>query len=344
MGPPRSMNFGKIGFWLHIWEFYVVTVVKEKNQNYYWWGPWWTQRKVILIQKGLLDNQNPGFCMGWPGLYLLDNTNQLGSLCISQAIPTYPYLSQPIPTYPNLFQPIQTYSNLSKFIWTYQNLSRPIWTYLNLSEPIRTYLNPSKPIWTYPNQSQPIPTNPNLSNLSEPVHTYPNLSEPITYSNLFKSSLTYPNLSKPIWTYPNISKFIWTYPNQYQPFQIYPNPSKPTWTSIRTTIIRIFSKNKRLLDFRQVSRVDELTDSLMSGITSCLSWLAATIRFARQQQNATRFLLSNCFPATSHIGLQGATLFIKLYCLFFLQEIPELMLISHLLLYKSETHNLWVKR
>ena len=23
--------------------------------------------------KGLLDNQNPGFCMGWPGLYLLDS-------------------------------------------------------------------------------------------------------------------------------------------------------------------------------------------------------------------------------------------------------------------------------
>ena len=45
-------------------------------------GPWWTQIKVVLIQKGLMDNQNPGFCMGWPGLYyLLDNINQLGSLC-----------------------------------------------------------------------------------------------------------------------------------------------------------------------------------------------------------------------------------------------------------------------
>ena len=41
-------------------------------------GPWWTQIKVVLIQKGLLDNQNPNFCMGWPGLYLLDNINQLG--------------------------------------------------------------------------------------------------------------------------------------------------------------------------------------------------------------------------------------------------------------------------
>ena len=44
-------------------------------------GPWWTQIKVVLIQKGLMDNQNPGFCMGWPGLYLLDNINQLGSVC-----------------------------------------------------------------------------------------------------------------------------------------------------------------------------------------------------------------------------------------------------------------------
>ena len=44
-------------------------------------GPWWTQIKVVLIQKGLMDNQNPGFCMGWPGLYLLDNIDQLGSVC-----------------------------------------------------------------------------------------------------------------------------------------------------------------------------------------------------------------------------------------------------------------------
>ena len=47
-------------------------------------GPWWTQIKVVLIQKGLLDNQNPSFCMGWPRLYyLLDNIDQLGSLCIA---------------------------------------------------------------------------------------------------------------------------------------------------------------------------------------------------------------------------------------------------------------------
>ena len=45
-------------------------------------GPWWTQIKVVLIQKGLMDNQNPGFCMGWPGLYLLDNIDQLGTVCI----------------------------------------------------------------------------------------------------------------------------------------------------------------------------------------------------------------------------------------------------------------------
>jgi len=43
-------------------------------------GSWWTQIKVVLIQKGQLDNQNPNFCMGWPGFYLLDNINQLGSL------------------------------------------------------------------------------------------------------------------------------------------------------------------------------------------------------------------------------------------------------------------------
>ena len=51
-------------------------------------GPWWTQIKVVLIQKGLLDNQNPGICMGWPGLYLLmDNIDQLGSLCIGPFVP-----------------------------------------------------------------------------------------------------------------------------------------------------------------------------------------------------------------------------------------------------------------
>ena len=44
-------------------------------------GPWWTQIKVVLIQKGLLNNQNPGFCMGWPGLYLMDIIDQLGTVC-----------------------------------------------------------------------------------------------------------------------------------------------------------------------------------------------------------------------------------------------------------------------
>ena len=154
--------------------------------------------------------------------------------------------------------------------------------YLNLSEPIY------KPMWSIPNLFELIWTYPQLLNLSEHIWTYLNLFKPIqTYLKLSKPIQTNPNLSEPIWNYPNLS------------------------------IINISSKNKRLLDFRQVSRVDELTDSLMSGITSCLSWLAATIRFARQQQNATRFLLSNCFPATRHSGLQGATLFIKLYCLFF---------------------------
>ena len=46
-------------------------------------GTWLTQIKVVLIQKGLLDNQNPGFCMGWPGLYLLDNIDQLGTVCMA---------------------------------------------------------------------------------------------------------------------------------------------------------------------------------------------------------------------------------------------------------------------
>ena len=160
------------------------------------------------------------------------------------------------------------------------------------------YLNLSKPIWSHPNLFELIWTYPQLLNLSEPIWTYLNLSKLIwTNLNLFKPIQTYLKLSKPIQTNPNLSEPIWNYPN--------------------LSIINISSKNKRLLDFRQVSRVDELTDSLMSGITSCLSWLAATIRFARQQQNATRFLLSNCFPATRHSGLQGATLFIKLYCLFF---------------------------
>ena len=70
MGPPSSMNFGKISFWFHIWGFYVVTVVQKKIRTITG-GPWWTKIKVILIQKGLLDNQNPDFCMGWPGWYLL---------------------------------------------------------------------------------------------------------------------------------------------------------------------------------------------------------------------------------------------------------------------------------
>ena len=44
-------------------------------------GPWWTQIKVALIQKGLLDNQNPDFCMGWPGLYyLLDSIEHFRSV------------------------------------------------------------------------------------------------------------------------------------------------------------------------------------------------------------------------------------------------------------------------
>ena len=54
-------------------------------------GPWWTQIKVVLIQKGLLDNQNPGFCMGWPGLYyLLDSIEHSRSVCNGQKIKNAP--------------------------------------------------------------------------------------------------------------------------------------------------------------------------------------------------------------------------------------------------------------
>ena len=54
---------------------------QKKNQNYYWW----TQIKVVLIQKGLLDNKNPGFCMGWPGLYyLLDSIEHSRSVCYAR--------------------------------------------------------------------------------------------------------------------------------------------------------------------------------------------------------------------------------------------------------------------
>ena len=49
-------------------------------------GPWWTQIKVALIQKGLLDNQNPDFCMGWPGLYMLDSIEHSRSVWTLQGI------------------------------------------------------------------------------------------------------------------------------------------------------------------------------------------------------------------------------------------------------------------
>ena len=46
---------------------YVVTNFRKKIRTITG-GPWWTQIKVVLIQKGLLDNQNPGFCMGYVSL------------------------------------------------------------------------------------------------------------------------------------------------------------------------------------------------------------------------------------------------------------------------------------
>ena len=38
--------------------------------------------KVALIQKGLLDNQKPGFYMGWPGLYLMNSIEHSRSVCL----------------------------------------------------------------------------------------------------------------------------------------------------------------------------------------------------------------------------------------------------------------------
>ena len=38
--------------------------------------------KVVCIEKGLLDNQNPCFCMGWPGLYLMDSIEHSRSVCV----------------------------------------------------------------------------------------------------------------------------------------------------------------------------------------------------------------------------------------------------------------------
>ena len=41
---------------------------QKKNHRTITGGPWWTQIKVVHIQKGVLGNKNPCFCMGWPGL------------------------------------------------------------------------------------------------------------------------------------------------------------------------------------------------------------------------------------------------------------------------------------
>ena len=75
LGPPRSNNnssdfFSEIVYYIE--QKYVVTNFRKKIRTITG-GPWWTQIKVVLIQKGLLDDQNPGFCMGWPGLYLIDS-------------------------------------------------------------------------------------------------------------------------------------------------------------------------------------------------------------------------------------------------------------------------------
>ena len=93
----------KLGFWLSSRPFWIITTFSWVHQGppaivliFFWnWllyrilkyavtnfrkkirsitgGSWWTQIKVVLIQKGQLDNQHPGFCMGWPGLYVGQN-------------------------------------------------------------------------------------------------------------------------------------------------------------------------------------------------------------------------------------------------------------------------------
>ena len=84
LGPPRSTsNSSDFFFWnwlLHRILKYVVTNFRKEISTITS-GPWRTQIKVVRIQKGPLDNQNPGFCMGWPGLYLLDSIEHSRSVC-----------------------------------------------------------------------------------------------------------------------------------------------------------------------------------------------------------------------------------------------------------------------
>ena len=83
MGPPRSTS-NSSDFFSEIGHYIEFSKMESKSNFAKVHGPWWTQIKVVLIQKGLLDNQNPDFCMGWPGLYFLDNIDQLGTVCFVQ--------------------------------------------------------------------------------------------------------------------------------------------------------------------------------------------------------------------------------------------------------------------
>ena len=82
LGPPRSTsNSSDFFFWnwlLHRILKYVVTNFRKKIRTITG-GPWWTQIKVAL------NNQNPNFCMGWPGLYLMDSIVHSRSVCVCKS-------------------------------------------------------------------------------------------------------------------------------------------------------------------------------------------------------------------------------------------------------------------
>ena len=86
LGPLRSTSnssdfFSAIGYYIELSNMESTPNFAKVH------GPWWTQIKVFLIQKDPLDNQNPGFCMGWPGLYyLLDSIEHFKSVCIQTRI------------------------------------------------------------------------------------------------------------------------------------------------------------------------------------------------------------------------------------------------------------------
>ena len=115
-----------------LWQNWVLTPqlrilcnnqFQKKNHRTITGGPWWTQIKVVLIQKGLLDHQNPDFCMGWPGLYLLNNFDQLGSLCFPLALCRYWDGKQKWP-FSKFIHPVQWLCNT----WMVPYLEYTFWT------------------------------------------------------------------------------------------------------------------------------------------------------------------------------------------------------------------------